>query len=323
MWPSMKSGHKGSAGGGFDNKSRRERDLILEELLPYGHGTMPSSASLRESEDEDDLADHMQELLRSEERRGKGCSVTTKFDESGVPKVSTEGSFAGNTLPWLTINSGNAGGGVFSPINSMSLSPFDMRSTTPFGTKDKPMGKFSIGFEDDFTEFVTAPALKQEQEGETTPDAIGYNKQQQDAFESPMPSAIRSGTLEPGSASVRYQSLGSDFGGSDFGDEELLYESLNDDGDSEDDDLPTKEEIRETSGKIFGKVPSSTKGVPATAPSIPDDTDGDGTVAPFDLPQVMSALQQLKTEIAEMNNEEERRKAAAKVALGLVYGLEI
>ena len=324
MWPSMRSGHKGSAGGGFDNKSKRERDSILEELLPYGHGTMPSSAIHKESEDEDGLADHMQELLRSEERKGKDCGDTTKFDESGLPKVSAEGSFAvANRLPWLTINSGKAGDGVFSPIDCMSLSPMDTESTTPFGMKDQPTGKFSIGFEDDFTEFVSVPAVNNKEEGETTPDAIGYHKQQ-DTFESPMPSAIRSGTLEPGSA-LRYHSLGSasDLGGSEFGDEEPLYESLDDDGDNEDDDLPTKEEIRETSGKIFGKVPSSTKGVPVTAmSSMPEDSDGDETVAPFDLSQVMSALQQFKTDISGMDNEEERRKAAARVALGLVYGLE-
>jgi hypothetical protein len=326
MWPSMKSGYKGSAGGGFDNKTRREHDSILEELLPYGHGTLPSPASHRESEDEDDVVDHLQELLRSEERKGQGRSDTTKFDESGVPKLSTEGSFAA-TLPWLTANSGKAGGGVFSPIDNMSFSPMDTESTTPFGMKDQPKGNFSIGFEDDFTVFVSAPAVNKE-EGETTPDAtIGYPKQQ-DTFESPMTSAIRSGTLKPGSAvPVRYQSLGSvsDFGGSDFGDEEPLYESLDDDdGDKEDDDLPTKEEIRETSDKIFGKVPPSTKGVPATAGcSMPEDSDGDEIVAPFDLSQVMNALQQFKTDISGMDNEEERRKAAAKVALGLVYGLEV
>lgn len=309
MWPSMKSGHKGSAGGEFDNKSRRQRDLILEELLhPYGHGTMPLSAIHRESEDEDDLADDMQEVLRSEERKSKGISDTTKID---VPKISTEGDYAGNTLSWLTINSGKTGDGVFSPIDSMSLSPFDTGSSTPFGIKDQPTGKFSIGFEDDFTAFVSAPAVNIEE----APDAIGYRKPQ----DSPMPSALRSGTLEPGSASVRYQSLGSDFGGSDFGDEEPMYESLDDDGDSEDDDLPTKEEIRETSGKIFGKVVAGTPLVEGDA----DDTDGDERVVPFDLSQVMDALQQFKSDISGMDDEEERRKAAAKVALGLVYGLEI
>ena len=52
-----------------------------------------------------------------------------------------------------------------------------------------------------------------------------------------------------------------------------------------------------------------------------DDPD-DYEMAPFDLSRVMSALQGMKEEIAGMENEDERRKAAAKVALGLVYGLE-
>jgi len=300
MWPSMKSGHKGSTGGEFDNKSRRQRDFILEELLlPYGHGTMPLSASHRESEDEDDVSDLMQEL------KSKSISDTTS-----VPNVSREGIHAKNALPWLTINSGKTGDGVFSPLDSLSSSPFDTGSSTPFGIKDQPGSKFSIGFEDDFTTFVSAPAVDFES-GEITPDANGYYKQ----YDSPMPSAIRSGTLEPGSAnSARYQSLGSDFGGSDFGDEEPLYESL---GDSEDEDLPTKEEIREASAKIFGKVVAETP----YGTSIPDSSDEEER-APFDLSQVMNVLQQFKTEISEMDDEEERRKAAAKVALGLVYGLE-
>ena len=305
MWPSMKSGHKGSAGGEFDNKSRRQRDLSLEELLlPYGHGTMPLSATHRESEDEDELGYYMQELLRSEERKNEGIS---KIDESYIPKVTTEGTYAGK--PWLMLSSGKNGDGVFSPIDSMSLSPFDTGLSTPFGMKDQHTGQFSIGFEDDFTAFVSTPAVNIE-EGEITPDAIGYHKQE----DSPMPSAIRSGSLEPGSASVRYQSLGSD-----FGDEEALYESLDDEGDSEDDDLPTKEEIRETSGKIFGKVVT---GAPLVETSMADDSEGDERVAPFDLSQVMSVLQEMKSDIAGMADEEERRRAAARVALGLVYGLE-
>ena len=55
----------------------------------------------------------------------------------------------------------------------------------------------------------------------------------------------------------------------------------------------------------------------------PDEDDPDDyEMAPFDLSRVMSALQGMKEEIAGMENEDERRKAAAKVALGLVYGLE-
>ncbi|KAF8799000.1 hypothetical protein BYT27DRAFT_6887396 [Phlegmacium glaucopus] len=264
--------------------------------------------------------------------------------ESGALMVSTEESFTTNTvhpqLPWLTLNSGKIEDSIFSPIDnvSMSLSPNDMEATSPFGMEKalaaKPTSKVSIGFEDDFTVFVSAPALNY-QEGETTPDALSYHMQQDsDTFDSPMPSAIASSTLDPGSARVRYRSLRSvsDFGGSDFGDEEPMYKTL-DDGDDEvdyddDNDLPTREEIRETSAKIFGTVPSQKKGEGATATvveaeSLPGVTqEGLDGNAPFDLSQVMSALQQFKTDISGMDNEEERRKAAAKVALGLVYGLE-
>jgi len=163
--------------------------------------------------------------------------------------------------------------------------------------KDQPTGEFSIGFEDDFTAFVSAPAVNIE--------------------DSPVLSGLRSGTLEPWSASVRYQSLGSD-----FGDEEALYESLDDGGDSEDDDLPTKEEIRETSGQIYGKVVAGTPLVDDDSSSMADDSEVDSGVAPFDLSQVMNVLQQFKSDISGMEKEDERRKAAARVALGLVYGLE-
>lgn len=54
-----------------------------------------------------------------------------------------------------------------------------------------------------------------------------------------------------------------------------------------------------------------------------DSEDGDEpSFAPFDLSRVFSALQGMKAEIAGMEDEDERRRAAARVALGLVYGLE-
>jgi len=335
MWPSMKSVHKGSVGGGLDSKSKRERDSILEELLAHGHGTVPSPASHRDSEEED-LMEQMQELLQDVGQKAKGSSDTShlpNFGESGVRTVSTEGSFTTKTLhpqlPRLGLNTGKTEVSIFSPT-PLSLSPKDMEATSPFGGAAKPTGKFSIGFEDDFTVFVSAPALNYH-EGETTPDAMSHHKQQNsETFESPMPSAIASSTLEPGSARVRYQSLGSasDFGGSDFGDEEPVYQSLGggDDDNDDDDDLPTKEEIWETSAKLFGTAQKKGGGatVPEAGPSpglTHEDSDGDD-MKPYDLSQVMSALQQFKTDISGMDNEEERRKAAAKVALGLVYGLD-
>ena len=52
------------------------------------------------------------------------------------------------------------------------------------------------------------------------------------------------------------------------------------------------------------------------------DEDGeDGGLGAFDLSRVLGALQGMKDEIAGMTDEGARRKAAARVALGLVYGL--
>ncbi|KAL7280147.1 hypothetical protein ACG7TL_006566 [Trametes sanguinea] len=54
-----------------------------------------------------------------------------------------------------------------------------------------------------------------------------------------------------------------------------------------------------------------------------DEGDDDHSFAAFDLSRVFSALQGMKAEIAGMENEDERRRAAARVALGLVYGLGV
>lgn len=324
MWPSMKSGHKGSVDGEFDNKSKRERDSILEELLSHGHGTMPSSANRRDGEEEEDEGTgQVQALPRSEARKSKGRSDLPRLGESDDLKVtSTDGSFTSNTLPWLTPNSGQ-NGGIFLPIDGVLLSPVDTEATSPFGMKEdeaaKSMTTFSIGFEDDFTVFVSAPAA-------TPDDVVGYHKQQ-DGFGSPIRSAGANSTLEPESASVRYHSLGSvsDFEGSDFEDQEPRYESLND-GDNVlldcDDDLPTKEEIRETSAKIFGTTKGEEEIRATVAGGSETESHGDDIVPGIDLSQVMSTLEQIKMDIAEMDDEEERRKAAARVTLGLLYGLD-
>ncbi|KAG5648351.1 hypothetical protein DXG03_004923 [Asterophora parasitica] len=191
----------------------------------------------------------------------------------------------------------------------------------------------ALGFDDDFTVFVSAPAVEPtESSGRSTPDA------------------------PPGGLSVApggdlYRSLGSvsDFGGSDDGRDA-------DEDTGADDGLPTKKEILATSSRIFGsaKFPPppamksrSTTVTPAsreppTAVKAPPqvlsdsdselesfateglsaDDDGSYDMEPFDLSKVLSALQEMKTEIAGMEDEGERRKAAARVALGLVYGLE-
>jgi len=141
-----------------------------------------------------------------------------------------------------------------------------------------------------------------------------------------------------------YASLGSasDFGSED-GDSSAQYVPMKDD---DEDELPTEEEIRATSVRIFGVPPplSIIESAPAkvvdehtptpgktdfddlpptlsSALSGPQDED-EHDLAPFDLSRVLSALEDMKAEIAGMEDEGERRKAAARVALGLVHGLE-
>ncbi|KLO14737.1 hypothetical protein SCHPADRAFT_996368 [Schizopora paradoxa] len=87
-----------------------------------------------------------------------------------------------------------------------------------------------------------------------------------------------------------------------------------------DGELPSQSEVREASERIFrGAAPSE----PDSSAGLFSQVEEDENSAPsaFDLSRVLSALQGMKEEIASIPDERERRRAAAKVALGLVYGL--
>jgi hypothetical protein len=79
-----------------------------------------------------------------------------------------------------------------------------------------------------------------------------------------------------------------------------------------DEEMPSTDEILLTSQRIFGQSLAAPK----------EGEDDDGEMGEFDLGSIMGALQSMKEEIAGITNEEEKRKAAARVALGLVWGLE-
>ncbi|TRM63825.1 hypothetical protein BD626DRAFT_536592 [Schizophyllum amplum] len=275
--------------------------------------------------------------------------------------------------PWR-FNARSGGTVVASPSSEESLSAFGAATA---GAAQQS----SSGFDDDFTVFVSAPSEQQPSTssayGSFTTGAdftSGANSSFKDApfmsadtsfnaagdasFASTDASftSERSQSLAPSSGPF-YHSLGSV---SDFGDDQAQAPHDLLPSDDEDDDLPSKTEIREASARIFGASPrpappalpsgsastsalpptQSTSFAPLTTPSAPpsgpstgsappsshaDDYNADPDdydMAPFDLSRVLSALQGMKEEIAGMANEEERRKAAAKVALGLVYGLE-
>lgn len=53
------------------------------------------------------------------------------------------------------------------------------------------------------------------------------------------------------------------------------------------------------------------------------NTEEGDSQAPIDLSRILAALNAMKEEIAGITDEDKKRKAAAKVALGLVYGLGV
>jgi len=204
--------------------------------------------------------------------------------------------------------------------------------TTP--TINTPYGQESFGFEDDFTDFIGAPI------------EVQYGSRHD---------ASKVDRLIPMHTGASYQSLAS------F-DEHMFasfhpHTSIVNATENDDVELPSQAEIEETTRRIFGEAfspsPSSLQVPPssqsfhsldspavfstslAASPSssthdIPFDTpdssfahdDDDYEMGAFDLSRVLSALQGMKEEISGMQDQDERRKAAARVALGLVYGLQ-
>ena len=160
-------------------------------------------------------------------------------------------------------------------------------SGTGFGDGDR-------GFEDDFTDFVGAPMDHEPRRPETK---------------------------KPSSA---YMSLDSGF--------DILEE--------DDTDLPSKDEIQATTRRLFGSSPShpppstseskqllpttdfSDLGVSPAPSSVTLGDEDDFEFSQFDLSRVFSALQVMKEEVSEITDDVGRRRAAARVALGLVYGLQ-
>jgi len=160
-------------------------------------------------------------------------------------------------------------------------------------------GGGSHGFEDDFTEFIGAPMDHEPRRPESNSTTKG--------------------------PSFAYVSLDSEL--------DML--------EGDDTDLPSQPEIQATTRRLFSSTPShlpsstseSKQQYPATntsdlgvspAPSASTlcDDDDDFEFSKFDLSRVLGALQVMKEEISEMTDDAERRRAAARVALGLVYGLQ-
>jgi len=118
------------------------------------------------------------------------------------------------------------------------------------------------------------------------------------------------------------------------GDSEIGWNRVHNDPEDElfsDDFFPTDQEIFMTSHRIFGPHLPSQRAKSSRSAQADDEgrshkededegnTLGDGDI---DLSRIMGALQGLKEEISGIENEEVKRRMAARVAMGLLYGLE-
>lgn len=277
LWPSMETKTKA-------DKNLRQKD---REFLDWAQSS------------QDDRYSALEEPSTSSGTESFGGARNRVREMQELARWLEEDDSFGRSDPWRTAAS-----------TAVSLSPTSME----IETGKLPDGH--LGFDDDFTGFVSAPAVD-------PPDSHDNG------------SGTRNmSSLLPPHGDL-YWSLGSvsDFGDSDDGKQEK---------DSEDeDDVPTQEEIRATSSRIFGIAQTA---VTETGPGSPSGFRSDGItltetfsfdseletgrdddsyeMAPFDLSKVIGTLEEMKAEIGRMENEGERRKAAARVALGLVYGLE-
>ena len=217
-----------------------------------------------------------------------------------------------------------------------TLSPRDGPSTLP---------PHDNAFDDDFTAFVSASSSAAD--AETVHSAIASSMRRAPLASSSFSSTFTfdsgsdtSGRLTPG-IDERDSSglLASDFGASyrslgsvsDF--ENPEPEESHNQEDSED-EMPSGVEIAVTSKRIFGAVPlalspidgNDIRSLQENLPlAFEVDVGADPSEADLerlDLQSMLSAIQGLKEEISGMPDSQERRKAAARVALGLVYGLD-
>ena len=285
MWPSMIQSSHPSSGPASKRVSR------ARELLDWA----------RQEESEDGLCALVQSPIDETETEGDADDPSSSTDPSPAsqakPKTSRMQKEIDEFQRWLEEDESQR----------VNEDPWARRDEPP-GTKTPTMAisigsgtGFGDGFEDDFTDFIGAPMDHEPRRPESN--------------------------LTKGRP-FGYTSLDSEF------------DAFKDD----DGDFPSQDEIEAATRRIFGSAssphpPTSASGSllqhqylsatnisglstsPAPSTSTLGDDDDFG-IPRFDLSRVFSTLQVMKDEISEMTDDEERRRAAARVALGLVYGLE-
>lgn len=154
------------------------------------------------------------------------------------------------------------------------------------GDPSLPNPKLPDAFDDDFTEFVSAPANSAPHK--TIPDPLVDS--------------------DPQASSDEEEKF-------HFDDEDEYKELF-------DEEMPTSEEIMLTSQRIFGPAYASREKAEPKLNEVGEGDEDEEDPGEFDLGSIMGALQNMKDEIAGITDEDAKRRAAATVALGLVWGLE-
>ncbi|KAI6041387.1 hypothetical protein EDC04DRAFT_1278484 [Pisolithus marmoratus] len=341
MWPSMvrkasQHDNLGSRGHAAFSMSGRDIAAMLRgcQLLPHDNEKRKEFEELERWLDEDtSVAD-------AETTAARDCNAMDPWSTVVTP---------GNTTPHALseISSGSRPSTPRSGFDDdftafVSAPPNDVAATTPQGSlQDQIHDKFppaptSFSSTFSFDSSTSTPVLERRLSFDTnllTPENASHGN------------------------GVSYRSLGSV---SDFGDVdadaspdertsaiELIEGDDVDENENEDNDveLPTQAEIAETSRRIFGAAPFTTSPTDTESATgqrqsgitgllstedhnfspLMEECDGENQYANperFSLQGMLNALQGLKEEIAGMTDDKERRKAAARVALGLVYSLD-
>ena len=290
MWPSMV--HSSSSASGSKRKSRAREllDWAREEEYDDGLRALVQSP-VDETGGDTENPPSPTDASPSLQAKPKTSRMQKEMDEF-QRWLEEDESQRVNEDPWARRDE------FGSPVAKESLSGAQTPTAATFVGSGVGFGSGDHGFEDDFTDFVGAPMDHEPRRAE--------------------PNSTKG-------SSFAYVSLDSEF--------DML--------EGDDTDLPSQDEIQATTRRLFGSTPShlptstseakqrhlSATGIsdlgasPAPSTSTLGDDD-DFEFSQFDLSRVFSALQVMKEEISDITDDAERRRAAARVALGLVYGLQ-
>ncbi|KAJ8080493.1 hypothetical protein PM082_017326 [Marasmius tenuissimus] len=285
MWPSMQASGKST--------TRSKANLRTAALLDWAQSSADDASFEFPSDDDLVVSRNSGEAERVATRQQKEIAELARWLEEDADSKNDPWKLSSDLVHSPTVDDDELG----AKSATESMHTFDR-------------------FDDDFTAFVSAPHVESEGLGNTSTSEASPDEDGSRLSPSFTGSSFNTEKLAPSYSGIMYHSLGSHPDLNDVG----RVEDAGHSSEGSDDGLPTEEEIEKSAQKIFG--PSFTAATSSRHRESGDDGGDDYEMTPFDLSHVMGALQGMKAEIAGMEDEQERRKAAARVALGLVYGLE-